>query len=139
MVIVPADNLICNVAKSLPLEIDKARAQRWDEVLVNKYLIDLREAKKQGRKERKHKEAQAVLAAATAAAAASSRISSFRKDAYDDSNHQEVLVLYLNYFIAFPVRKLANFFCRFHDFIVLFLFFCRNLIFLMGGLAFLLS
>ncbi|XP_021601342.2 uncharacterized protein LOC110606708 isoform X5 [Manihot esculenta] len=83
------DNLICNVAKSLPLEIDKARAQRWDEVLVNKYLIDLREAKKQGRKERKHKEAQAVLAAATAAAAASSRISSFRKDAYDDSNHQE--------------------------------------------------
>ncbi|KAG7980878.1 hypothetical protein I3843_05G205300 [Carya illinoinensis] len=83
------DNLICNVAKSLPQEIDMARWQRWDSVLVNQYLGDLREAKKQGRKERKHKEAQAVLAAATAAAAASSRISSFRKDAYDDPAQQE--------------------------------------------------
>ncbi|XP_041013477.1 uncharacterized protein LOC121256681 isoform X7 [Juglans microcarpa x Juglans regia] len=83
------DNLICNVAKNLPQEIDMARWQRWDSVLVNQYLGDLREAKKQGRKERKHKEAQAVLAAATAAAAASSRISSFRKDAYDDPAQQE--------------------------------------------------
>ncbi|KAE8077390.1 hypothetical protein FH972_015958 [Carpinus fangiana] len=83
------DNLICNVAKSLPQEIDAARMQRWDSVLVNQYLCELREAKKQGRKERKHKEAQAVLAAATAAAAASSRISSFRKDAFDDSAQQE--------------------------------------------------
>lgn len=61
-------------------------------MLVNQYLCELREAKKQGRKERKHKEAQAVLAAATAAAAASSRISSFRKDAFDDSAQQEVFV-----------------------------------------------
>ncbi|XP_021681430.2 uncharacterized protein LOC110665553 isoform X2 [Hevea brasiliensis] len=83
------DNLICKVARSLPQEIDTAKAQRWDAVLVNQYLIELREAKKQGRKERKHKEAQAVLAAATAAAAASSRISSFRKDTFDDSNHHE--------------------------------------------------
>uniref|UniRef100_A0A2N9FXG7 PHD-type domain-containing protein n=1 Tax=Fagus sylvatica TaxID=28930 RepID=A0A2N9FXG7_FAGSY len=85
------DNLICNVAKSLPWEIDAARWQRWDSVLVNQYLCELREAKKQGRKERKHKEAQAVLAAATAAAAASSRMSSFRKDAFDDSAQQECL------------------------------------------------
>ncbi|KAF2296775.1 hypothetical protein GH714_001878 [Hevea brasiliensis] len=83
------DNLICKVAKSMPQEIDIARAQRWDAVLVNQYLVELREAKKQGRKERKHKEAQAVLAAATAAAASSSRVSSFRKDTYDDPNHQE--------------------------------------------------
>ncbi|XP_065881563.1 uncharacterized protein [Euphorbia lathyris] len=83
------DNLISKVGKRLPQEIDATRAQRWDAVLVNQYLNDLREAKKQGRKERKHKEAQAVLAAATAAAAASSRISSFRKDSYDDSTHQE--------------------------------------------------
>lgn len=74
----------------MPQEIDAARWQRWDSVLVNQYLCELREAKKQGRKERKHKEAQAVLAAATAAAAASSRISSFRKDAFDDSAQQEV-------------------------------------------------
>ncbi|KDP32739.1 hypothetical protein JCGZ_12031 [Jatropha curcas] len=85
------DNLICKVAKILPKEIDIARAQRWDAVLVNQYLNEIREAKKQGRKERKHKEAQAVLAAATAAAAASSRISSFRKDTYDESTHQEKL------------------------------------------------
>eukprot|EP00257_Ricinus_communis_P013951 XP_015571517.1 uncharacterized protein LOC8274307 isoform X1 [Ricinus communis] len=83
------DNLICEIAKSLPHEIDKTSAQRWDAVFVNQYLNELREAKKQGRKERKHKEAQAVLAAATAAAAASSRISSFRKDAYDESTNQE--------------------------------------------------
>ncbi|XP_015885585.3 uncharacterized protein LOC107420993 isoform X1 [Ziziphus jujuba] len=83
------ENLTCNVAKSLPEEIDLARTSRWDAVLVNQYLCELREAKKQGRKERRHKEAQAVLAAATAAAAASSRISSFRKDAFDETSHQE--------------------------------------------------
>ncbi|PON76627.1 Autoimmune regulator [Parasponia andersonii] len=83
------DNLKCSVAKSLPQEIDLARRNRWDAVLVNQYLCELREAKKQGRKERRHKEAQAVLAAATAAAAASSRTSSFRKDAFEETTHQE--------------------------------------------------
>ncbi|XP_021911627.1 uncharacterized protein LOC110825475 [Carica papaya] len=87
-----ADNLVCKVAKSLPLEIDIQRQQRWDNVLINRYHSDLREAKKQGRKERKHKEAQAVLAAATAAAAASSRISSLRKDVLEDSARQENLL-----------------------------------------------
>ncbi|KAG5036295.1 Protein Jade-1 [Glycine soja] len=84
------DNLIYSVAKSLPHEIDKAHQQRWDEVIVNQYLRDLREAKKQGRKERKHKEAQAVLAAATAAAAASTR--ALRKDNLDESMQQENLL-----------------------------------------------
>ncbi|KAK0576925.1 hypothetical protein LWI29_025450 [Acer saccharum] len=86
-----ADNLVCKVAKSLPQEIDAAWKRRWDAVLVNQYLCELREAKKQGRKERRHKEAQAVLAAATAAAAASSRVSSFRKDALEESAPQENL------------------------------------------------
>ena len=86
-----ADDLICKVVKSLPQEIEVVREQKWDSVLVNQYLCELKEAKKQGRKERRHKEAQAVLAAATAAAAASSRISSFRKDAIDESAHQEVI------------------------------------------------
>lgn len=85
-----ADNLICNVVKSLQQEIDIARSCKWDAVLVKQYLCQLREAKKQGRKEKRHKEAQAILAAATAAAAASSRISSFRKDALDEAIHQEV-------------------------------------------------
>ncbi|RZC06864.1 uncharacterized protein LOC114415367 isoform X2 [Glycine soja] len=84
------DNLIYSVAKSLPHEIDKAHQQRWDDVIVNQYLRDLREAKKQGRKERKHKEAQAVLAAATAAAAASTR--ALRKDTLDESMQQENLL-----------------------------------------------
>uniref|UniRef100_A0A5B7AIV8 PHD finger family protein n=1 Tax=Davidia involucrata TaxID=16924 RepID=A0A5B7AIV8_DAVIN len=86
------DDLICKVVKSLPQEIDAAGKQKWDAVLVNQYLCELREAKKQGRKERRHKEAQAVLAAATAAAAASSRISSFRKDTLDESSHQESML-----------------------------------------------
>ncbi|XP_015934618.1 uncharacterized protein LOC107460745 [Arachis duranensis] len=86
------DNLISNVAKRLPQEIDAAHQRRWDSVIVNRYLRDLREAKKLGRKERKHKEAQAVLAAATAAAAASSRVSSFRKDSLDESMQQENLL-----------------------------------------------
>lgn len=89
-----ADNLLSKVARSLPREIDAARGKRWDAVLVNQYLSDLREAKKQGRKERRHKEAQAVLAAATAAAAASSRNSSFRKDIFEESAHQEVLLFF---------------------------------------------
>lgn len=87
-----SDDLICKVVKSLPQEIEVVRKQKWDSVLVNQYLCELKEAKKQGRKERRHKEAQAVLAAATAAAAASSRISSFRKDAIDESAHQENLL-----------------------------------------------
>lgn len=84
-----AENLVYNVAKSLPQEIDKTHQQRWDAVIASQYMRDLREAKKQGRKEKKHKEAQAVLAAATAAAASSTRVSSFRKDTIDESMQQE--------------------------------------------------
>lgn len=84
-----SDDLISKVIKCLPQEIDTVRKQNWDAVLVSQYLSDLREVKKQGRKERRHKEAQAVLAAATAAAAASSRLSSFRKDTLDESSHHQ--------------------------------------------------
>ena len=81
-----ADDLISKVVRSLPQELDAAGKQKWDAVLVSQYNLELREAKKQGRKERRHKEAQAVLAAATAAAAASSRISSLRKDTLEDQH-----------------------------------------------------
>jgi len=90
-----ADNLINKIRRDLPQEIDSAHGQVWDTVLVNKYLGELRVAKKLGRKERKHKEAQAVLAAATAAAAASSRISSLGKDLLDGSANQEVIGIVL--------------------------------------------
>ncbi|KAM7259821.1 hypothetical protein ACFE04_015562 [Oxalis oulophora] len=83
------DNLVHKVSQSLPKEIDVARGKKWDSVLANQYLRNLRDAKKQGRKEKKHKEAQADLAAKRAAVATSSRISSFRKDAPENS-HQEI-------------------------------------------------
>lgn len=90
--IILPDDLISKVVRSLPQELDAAGKQKWDAVLVSQYIHELREAKKQGRKERRHKEAQAVLAAATAAAAASSRISSIRKDALEDQ-HEVTFVL----------------------------------------------
>ncbi|XP_076916098.1 uncharacterized protein LOC143575683 [Bidens hawaiensis] len=83
------DVLISKVTKCLPQEIEAVRRHSWDAVMVSQYLSDLREFKKRGRKERRHKEAQAVLAAATAAAAASSRLSSLRKDAVDESPPEE--------------------------------------------------
>lgn len=86
--VVHVDVLISKVTKCLPQEIEAVRRHSWDAVLVSQYLSDLREVKKQGRKERRHKEAQAVLAAATAAAAASSRLSSLRKDTVDEAPHQ---------------------------------------------------
>uniref|UniRef100_A0A7N0TL48 Uncharacterized protein n=1 Tax=Kalanchoe fedtschenkoi TaxID=63787 RepID=A0A7N0TL48_KALFE len=85
--------LVTKAVKSLPSQINFLRSQRWDSVFVNKYLADVREVKKQGRKAKRHKETQAVLAAATAAAtaaaASSSRISTFRKDDLDESSSPE--------------------------------------------------
>ncbi|KAL3641330.1 hypothetical protein CASFOL_016298 [Castilleja foliolosa] len=85
-----SDGLISKVVTSLPWEMDAAGKRKWDVVLVSQYNHELREAKKMGRKERRHKEAQAVLAAATAAAAASSR-TSLRKDTGEESPQQEDL------------------------------------------------
>ncbi|CAK9327729.1 unnamed protein product [Citrullus colocynthis] len=110
------DHLICNVVKSLPKEIDEARSTRWDAVLINQYYSELREAKKQGKKERRHKEAQAVLAAATAAAAASSRMSSFRKDVYEESTHRELMPRAKETLtkVALPKTSLESDFCKEH-------------------------
>ncbi|XP_008776606.1 uncharacterized protein LOC103696693 isoform X2 [Phoenix dactylifera] len=85
------DDLIFKVVQNLPKELDAVNRRKWDLILVNQFLREVREAKKRGRKERRHKEAQAVLVAAAAAAAASSRNSSVRKDASDEiiSNNQE--------------------------------------------------
>ncbi|KAF2562686.1 hypothetical protein F2Q70_00016373, partial [Brassica cretica] len=85
-----SDDLAYAVTKKLPLEIDEQHGRRWDDVLVNKYFHDLREARKQGRKEKRHKEAQAVLAAATQAAATSSRNTSLRKDTSEEPAQQEM-------------------------------------------------
>ncbi|KAJ4867329.1 PHD finger family protein [Raphanus sativus] len=85
-----SDDLAYEVTKKLPLEIDEEHGRRWDDVLVNKYFHDVREARKQSRKEKRHKDAQAVLAAATAAAATSSRNTSLRKDMAEEPAHQEM-------------------------------------------------
>jgi hypothetical protein len=79
-----AEDLIVKVVQSLSRELDVFSKRKWDFILVNHFLRDVREAKKRGRKEKRHKEAQAVLAEAAAAVAASSRNSTVRKDANED-------------------------------------------------------
>ena len=64
-----------------------ARKPKQDFVLVKQYLCEIKEAKKHEMKERRHKEAQAVLAVATIIVVDSSRISSFRKDVIDEPAH----------------------------------------------------
>lgn len=88
-----ADQLVCKIVRNLPHQMDAVRKQRWDDVLVNQYVHELKEARKLGRKEKRYKEAQAVLAAATAAAAASSRTSSLRKDTIDECLQENQLKL----------------------------------------------
>ncbi|KQK01719.1 uncharacterized protein LOC100826983 isoform X2 [Brachypodium distachyon] len=78
------EDLIVKVVHNLSRELDVFSKRKWDFILVNQFLRDVREAKKRGRKEKRHKEAQAVLAAAAAAVAASSRNYTVRKDANDD-------------------------------------------------------
>ncbi|KAM0926887.1 hypothetical protein ACQ4PT_003056 [Festuca glaucescens] len=67
------EDLIVKVVQNLSRELNVFSKRKWDFILVNHFLRDVREAKKRGRKEKRHKEAQAVLAEAAAAVAASSR------------------------------------------------------------------
>ncbi|XP_066332609.1 uncharacterized protein [Miscanthus floridulus] len=79
------EKLIAKVVQNLSRELDVFSKRKWDLIFVNQFLRDVREAKKRGRKEKRHKEAQAVLAAAAAAIASSSRNSTMRKDAKEDA------------------------------------------------------
>ncbi|PAN08370.2 hypothetical protein PAHAL_1G412400 [Panicum hallii] len=79
------EKLIAKVVQNLSRELDAFSRRKWDLIFVNQFLRDVREAKKRGRKEKRHKEAQAVLAAAAAAVASSSRNSIMRKDAKEDA------------------------------------------------------
>ncbi|AQK56345.1 Putative PHD-finger domain containing protein family [Zea mays] len=79
------EKLIAMVVQNLSRELDALSKRKWDLIFVNQFLRDVREAKKRGRKEKRHKEAQAVLAAAAAAIASSSRNSTVRKDAKEDA------------------------------------------------------
>lgn len=77
--------MIAKVVQNLSRELDAFSKRKWDLIFVNQLLRDVREAKKRGRKAKRHKEAQAVLAAAAAAIASSSRNSTVRKDAKEDA------------------------------------------------------
>lgn len=95
-----SENLILRVIMNFSEEQQALWKQRCDALLVNDYLNQAREAKKQGRKERRHKEAQAILAAATAAVAASPRISSSRKDGIGDAIEEHSLRQ-----VSFPSKR----------------------------------
>jgi hypothetical protein len=79
-----AETLLAKVVKNLSRELDAFSKRKWDLIFVNQFLRDVREAKKRGRKEKRHKEAQAVLAAAAAAVAPSSWNSTLKKDVKED-------------------------------------------------------
>lgn len=97
------EDLLFRVITNLSKDQQALRKQKADKVLVNEYLRREREAKKQGRKERRHKEAQAILAAATAAAAASPRIGSSRKDGSGDAVEEHGLRQ-----VIFPSRSIQS-------------------------------
>ncbi|GAB2217571.1 hypothetical protein Drorol1_Dr00000770 [Drosera rotundifolia] len=71
------DGLICKIVKNLSEEMDVVRNQQWDDVYLNQSIYELREAKKRGRKERRH-EAEIVIPPAAATVASSSKLSSLR-------------------------------------------------------------
>uniref|UniRef100_A0ACD5ZQC0 Uncharacterized protein n=1 Tax=Avena sativa TaxID=4498 RepID=A0ACD5ZQC0_AVESA len=81
------EDLIFKVVQSLSHELDSCNKRKWDHIIVNQFLRDIREAKKRGNTERRHKEAQAILAAAAPApcVAPSSRNVTFKQDGENDA------------------------------------------------------
>jgi hypothetical protein len=73
--------LISKLMPKLPEERASSLRRVQELSFVHRYMSQKREAKKLGRKEKRNKEAQAVLAAATAAAAASPRVGYIKRDA----------------------------------------------------------
>ncbi|KAF8772708.1 hypothetical protein HU200_005676 [Digitaria exilis] len=71
------EDLILKVVQNISYELDSVSKRKWDHIIVNQFLRDLREAKKRGNSERRHKEALAILAATAPSIAPSSRV---RKD-----------------------------------------------------------
>lgn len=80
-----AEDLLENSLQSLPNEMDAVNRRKWDLIVVSQFLREVKDAKKRGRKERRHREAKAVMVEATAAAATSSRNAGLRKDSKDDT------------------------------------------------------
>ncbi|KAJ1699782.1 hypothetical protein LUZ63_008294 [Rhynchospora breviuscula] len=79
------ENLLEKSVQNLPNELDAVNKRKWDLIVVSQFLREVKDAKKRGRKERRHREAKAVMAEATAVAATSSRNSALRKDSKEDT------------------------------------------------------
>ncbi|CAL5051735.1 unnamed protein product [Urochloa decumbens] len=75
------EDLILKVVQNISYELDSVNKRKWDHIIVNQFLRDLREAKKRGNSERRHKEALAILAATAPSIAPASRNATVRKDA----------------------------------------------------------
>ncbi|KAM3194407.1 hypothetical protein ACQJBY_070845 [Aegilops geniculata] len=79
------EDLMPKVVQSLPQEMDSSNKRKWDHIIVNQFLRDIREAKKRGNTERRHKEAQAILAATAPIAAPTSKDVNIRKETENDA------------------------------------------------------
>ena len=92
-----AEDLILKVVQNISYELDSVNKRKWDHIIVNQFLRDLREAKKRGNSERRHKEALAILAATAPSVAPTSRNATVRKDAENKvtSARQEVITVLL--------------------------------------------
>lgn len=75
------EDLILKVVQNISYELDSVSKRKWDHIIVNQFLRDLREAKKRGNSERRHKEALAILAATAPSVPPTSRNATVRKDA----------------------------------------------------------
>ncbi|PNT76231.1 uncharacterized protein LOC100828066 isoform X2 [Brachypodium distachyon] len=78
------DDIRFKVVQNLSHELDSFNKRKWDHIIVNQFLRDIREAKKRGNTERRHKEAQAILAAAAPYVAHNPRNVTVIKEAEND-------------------------------------------------------
>ncbi|KAF0902609.1 hypothetical protein E2562_018101 [Oryza meyeriana var. granulata] len=78
------EDLVLKIVQSLSHDMDSFNKRKWDHIIANQFLRDLREAKKRGNTERRHKEAQAIMAAAASCILPTSRNASVRKAAECD-------------------------------------------------------
>uniref|UniRef100_A0A0D9WN48 PHD-type domain-containing protein n=1 Tax=Leersia perrieri TaxID=77586 RepID=A0A0D9WN48_9ORYZ len=75
------EDLLLKIVQGLSDDLDSFNKRKWDHIIANQFLRDLREAKKRGNTERRHKEAQAIMAAAAPYILPTSQNSSVRKSA----------------------------------------------------------
>ncbi|XP_052158314.1 uncharacterized protein LOC127776038 [Oryza glaberrima] len=78
------EDLVLKIVQSLSHDLDSFNKRKWDHIIANQFLRDLREAKKRGNTERRHKEAQAIMAAAAPCILPTSRNAPVRKVAECD-------------------------------------------------------